>query len=276
MAMVHKAMPHLGSVPTLTRLSLTCRSLLDPKFLSALATCWPALECLRLARPLKDDADMKAFVLYRYDFASIDGIIARLVGCLRNLKRLGYIAIDLAFADFRAMRNAHAINAPAPEIPKHLTLPKSLRPPSFSSLMAQEISTDADGDIIMVDSPASPSPQAGPSTNGLGLSGPALSSAPEALWPTSHNPDVPALACPFCRRSYRAHSYYLEHEVAMGLGQGLASLAAVRFRASFPDIEAGDSRENKWLIRRGNNGDPTARWEEEEDDVVEVWAPRWD
>ncbi|KAG8784363.1 hypothetical protein FRC15_003387 [Serendipita sp. 397] len=135
MTMVHRAIPHLGSVPTLTRLSLTCRSLFDPKFLDALATSWPALECLRLARPLKDENDMKAFILYR------------------------------------------------------------------------------------------------------------------------------------------AHSYYIEHEVARGLGVGLPSLAAVRFRASFPQTSAGDAKENKWLIKRTLEKDATGGIEEE---AVIVWAPRWE
>jgi len=274
MTMVHKAMPYLGSVPTLTRLSLTCRSLLDQKFLSNLAACWPGLECLRLARPLKDDNDPKAYVLYRYDFHSVDDVIHRLVNCLGNLQKLAYIAIDLAFVDFRAMRTAHAINAPAPIIPDHVVLPKSLRPQQSAQ------NTDADGDTIMNDSPTMT-----PLTNNVaalnvsgnptGLPANPIASTSLPSFPTSHNPHSAPLDCPYCRRSFRAHSYYLEHEVAMGLGQGLNSLAAVRFRASFPEADAGDARENKWLIRRGTSGDAMARFAEEED-VVEVWAPRWE
>ncbi|KAG8851930.1 hypothetical protein FRB91_007171 [Serendipita sp. 411] len=266
MTMVHRAIPHLGSVPTLTRLSLTCRSLFDPKFLDALATSWPALECLRLARPLKDENDMKAFILYRYDFTSYEAVVERLVQSLRKLKNLAYIAIDLSFADFRLMRATHMNNSAAPSIPTYVNLPKSLRVPSR---------LDKDGDTEMGDATT------GQLEDGIvalhvtnGTTAPlTAANLALALYPTSHNPNCTALECAFCLRSFRAHSYYIEHEVARGLGVGLPSLAAVRFRASFPQTSAGDAKENKWLIKRTLEKDATGGIEEE---AVIVWAPRWE
>lgn len=89
------------------------------------------------------------------------------------------------------------------------------------------------------------------------------------LWPISHNPDVGPLECAFCLKEFRRHSYVIEYEVARGLGQGLPSLAAVRFRASFPQTGAGDQKENKWLIKRTPGG-PS------EEDELDVWAPKWE
>lgn len=325
-------MPYLGSIPTLTRLSLTCRSLFDPIFLTSLASCWPALECLRLARPLKDDNDMKAFILYRYDFPTYEEVVTRLVGCLGSLSQLAYIAIDLSFADFRLMRTAHATLAQPPPLPRHIILPKSLQPPQPSPPASPSAidpdadgeggsgsETDADGDTIMDDATIVGGPLAygmaalqvsGPVDNAddtadaaaalLALQGggattgpvpagppplppmPLPSTAPDpnllaqALYPTSHNPNTQnTLECPFCLRAFRAHSYFIEHEVAMGLGKGLSSLAAVRFRASFPSPGTGDAKENKWLIRRivvdGMTLDP-----EQDQCGVQVWAPKWE
>jgi hypothetical protein len=325
-------MPYLGSIPTLTRLSLTCRSLFDPIFLTSLAACWPALECLRLARPLKDDHDMKAFILYRYDFPTYKEVVNRLVGCLGSLNQLAYIAIDLSFADYRLMRTTHATLAPAPPLPRHIVLPKSLQPPQ-PSLPASPSAvdpdadgeggsgseTDADGDTIMDDATIVGGPlahgmaalqvsgpnddaddtagaaatllalQGGPATTGPTPVGPAPlppsplpSTAPDpnllahVLYPTSHNPNTQnTLECPFCLRAFRAHSYFIEHQVAMGLGKGMTSLAAVRFRASFPSPGTGDAKENKWLIRRvavdGMTVDP-----EQDQCSVQVWAPKWE
>lgn len=349
MTMVNKAMPYLGSIPTLTRLSLTCRSLFDPIFLSSLAECWPALECLRLARPLKDDNDMKAFILYRYDFPGYEDVVSRLVKSLGSLRYLAYIAIDLSFADYRAMRAAHAMNAPAPVLPRHITLPKSLQPPRPSppaspSAMDPDVDgeggsgseTDADGDTIMDDATVvggplangmaamhvsapptnttngnntNPSSTAFPYAGGvpppLGLppqapAGPIMFAAPPplpanplpstapdanhlaaAVYPTAHNPGTTnTLECPFCLRAFRAHSYYIEHEVAMGLGRGLPSLAAVRFRASFPQAGTPDAKENKWLIKRVNDGYGYGYGYGNDSDSdansVQVWAPKWE
>jgi hypothetical protein len=336
MTMVNKAMPYLGSIPTLTRLSLTCRSLFDPTFLASLAACWPALECLRLARPLKDDHDMKAFILYRYDFPTYEEVVSRLVRCLGSLAQLAYIAIDLSFADYRLMRTTHATLAPAPPLPRHIVLPKSLQPPQ-PSLPASPSAvdpdadgeggsgseTDADGDTIMDDATIVGGPLAhgmaalqvsepgddadgtaeaaatslalhgGSATTGPAPVGPPIGPSPlpptplpstvpdplllaQVLYPTSHNPNTQnTLECPFCLRAFRAHSYFIEHQVAMGLGKGLTSLAAVRFRASFPSPGTGDAKENKWLIRRvavdGTTMDP-----EQDQGGVQVWAPKWE
>lgn len=277
MTMVHKAMPYLGSVPTLTRLSLTCRSLFDSKFLHAVASCWPALECLRLARPLKDDTDVKAYILYRYDFPTYEAVVNRLVASLRGLKHLAYIAIDLSFADYRLMRTAHTTNGPAPQLPAHLILPKSLRPPTSPQSMHSPTGTDGDGDTIMEDdsggeggTPMPNLPHHHHAPNGLPTNPLPSSSSALSLFPTSHNANVGPLECAFCLRAFRAHSYFIEHEVARGLGAGMTSLAAVRFRASFPQTGAGDSKENKWLIKRTGGED------EEEEEGLEVWAPRWE
>jgi hypothetical protein len=276
MTMLNRAMPYLGSISTLTRLSLTCRSLFDPLFLSSLATHWPALECLRLARPLKDDYDMKAYILYRYDFNSWEHVVNRLVTCLRNLKSLAYIAIDLSFADFRLMRSAHTNNAPPPRLPSHLPLPKSLQEPNSRSRSNQGSILDSDGDTVMGDATIAGDPLAS-GIAAMQVSGPTLVSSNSSaanLIPTSHNPSSLPMECAFCLRSFRAHSYYIEHEVAMGLGQGLPSLAAVRFRASFPQTGTGDSKENKWLIKRTMVVDPTRHGVE--DELVQVWAPKWE
>ena len=351
--MVNKAMPYLGSIPTLTRLSLTCRSLFDPIFLTSLAECWPALECLRLARPLKDDNDMKAFILYRYDFPTYEEVVSRLVTCLGSLSHLAYIAIDLSFADFRAMRTAHAMNSPAPILPRHITLPKSLRPPQPSPPASPSAidgdadgeggsgsETDADGDTIMDDATIVGGPLAsgmaalhvsGPASNTpdeettdtasalMTLAGNAPQQAPPQppsppsqhqpqaaaaaitfaasplpanplpstlqdanhlavmMYPTAHNPGTTnTLECPYCLRSFRAHSYYIEHEVATGLGKGLSSLAAVRFRASFPQAGTTDAKENKWLIKRVSDGYGYGLDSEAEAAGVQVWAPKWE
>jgi hypothetical protein len=270
MTMVHKAMPYLGSVPTLTRLSLTCRSLFDPKFLFAVASCWPALECLRLARPLKDENDPKAYILYRYDFPTYEAVVNRLVTCLRGLKHLAYIAIDLSFADYRLMRTAHTTNGPAPRLPPYIVLPKSLRAPHSPQSMPSPSGTDGDGDTIMEDDSGgeggTPMPNL-PGHDALSTSPLPSSSSALALFPVSHNAKVGPLECAFCLHSFRGHSYFVEHEVARGLGAGMPSLAAVRFRASFPQTGAGDAKENKWLIKRNGEGD---------DEELEVWAPRWE
>ncbi|CAG7846959.1 SubName: Full=Uncharacterized protein {ECO:0000313/EMBL:CCA72212.1} [Serendipita indica DSM 11827] len=273
MTMVHKAMPYLGTIPNLTRLSLTCRSLFDVHFLTSLASSWPALECLRLARPLKDDSDMKAYILYRYEFDSYHAVIERLVSCLRRLKYLAYIAIDLAFADFRLMRATHVHNGLAPEIPADIKLPRSLRPPS------PLLHIDPDGDTVMNDG-ASVTPSL---TNGIAAlnvsesgSVPAPLTAANlafALSPTAHDQTSNPLECPLCLRTFRTHSYYIEHQVAQGLGRGIPSLAAARFRASFPVADAGDAKENKWLIKRALEVDPMTGMKEEK---VVVWVPRWE
>jgi len=330
--MVNKAMPYLGSIPTLTRLSLTCRSLFDPAFLTSLASCWPALECLRLARPLKDDNDMKAYILYRYDFPTYEQVVSRLVGCLGSLQQLAYIAIDLSFADYRLMRTTHIALAPGPVLPRHIVLPKSLQPPQPSIPVSPTAvdaeadgeggsgsETDADGDTIMddativggplangmaalhVSAPADPqddmadttamllSLQTGFTTAVLATAEsaqlpsmplPSTASDPsflaQALYPTTHNPNTSnPLECPFCLRGFRAHSYFIEHEVAMGLARGLSSLAAVRFRASFPNPGTGDAKENKWLIRRVSM-DGMIVDSEQEQCAIQVWAPKWE
>ena len=130
--MVHKALPYLGSLRSLTRLSVTCRSLLDVAFLSALSDWWPGLH---LARPLQDDTDMKVFALYKYEFAPWNEVVQRLVSSLAppltgtggGLQKLSYLALDLSFCDFCSMRLCHAMQGQGAQIPDWVVLPNSLR-----------------------------------------------------------------------------------------------------------------------------------------------------
>jgi hypothetical protein len=162
MTMVHKGLPYLGSLRSLTRLSVTCRNLLDVAFLSALSDWWPGLECLRLARPLKDDADTKAFALYKYEFSHREEVVQRLVSCLApppdvagRLQKLSYLALDLSFCDFREMRLCHAMQGQGAQIPDWVVLPNSLRMygprgrQELEDLNAPGLEEDEDGDESM-------------------------------------------------------------------------------------------------------------------------------
>jgi len=156
MTIVHKALPYLGSPRSLTRLSVTCRSPLDVAFLSALRDWSPSLECLRLARPLKDDADTKAFALYK--FAHWEEVVQRLVSCLgppngsEGLQKLNYFALDLSFCDFREMRLCHAMQGSGAQILDWVVLPNSLRMygprgrQELEDLNAPGLEGDEDGD----------------------------------------------------------------------------------------------------------------------------------
>jgi len=369
MTMVHKALPYLGSLRSLTRLSVTCRSLLDVAFLSALSVWWPSLECLRLARPLKDDADTKAFALYKYEFAHWEEVVERLVSCLapppdgaRGLRKLSYLALDLSFCDFRQMRLCHAMQGPGAQIPDWVVLPNSLRmygprgrqeledlnspgleeeedgDESLEGEMLEEDVEMADEEDVMVGLPWSPHghgnpphivqqhfvlphqpqqpvpyhhshlPHLHPNANTQSPSQtaplqwqhlipppPAPPPLPPAasLYPNTHTATPDHLACLFCRRSFRAQSYWFEQQIALALARAFPSLGAVRFRACFSEEARGEARENKWLVKRaggvatgGTNGAGVAGaagppfthggGEVVSDELVEVVAPRWD
>ena len=365
MTMVHKALPYLGSLRSLTRLSVTCRSLLDVAFLSALSDWWPSLECLRLARPLKDDADTKAFALYKYEFAHWEEVVQRLVSCLGpppngagGLQKLSYLALDLSFCDFREMRLCHAMQGPGAQIPDWVVLPNSLRMygprgrQELEDLNAPGLEDDGDGDEsmeggvleedaemadeedVMVGLPWSPHahgnpphfvqqhfvhphqpqqavsyhpshhPHLHPNANIQAPSQTAplqwqhLVPAPPlppaaSLHPNTHTATPDHLTCLFCRRSFRAQSYWFEQQIALALARAFPSLGAVRFRACFSEEARGEARENKWLVKRiggvannGTNGGCVASTagspfthgsgEIVSDELVEVVAPRWD
>jgi len=376
MTMVHKALPYLGGLRSLTRLSVTCRSLLDIAFLSALSDWWPGLECLRLARPLKDDTDTKAFALYKYEFAHWEEVVQRLVSCLAppsdgatGLQKLSYLALDLSFCDFREMRLCHAMQGPGAQIPDWVVLPNSLRlygprgKQELEDLNAQGLDDDDDGDEsmeggmleedvemadeedVMVGLPWSPhghgnpphfvqqhfglpeqhqqsvpyhhshhphlhpnsstqqqqpthhpSSQTGPlQWQHLIPPPPAAPRLPPAasLYPNTHTATPDHLACLFCRRSFRAQSYWFEQQIALALARAFPSLGAVRFRACFSEEARGEARENKWLVKRvggvtngSTNGGgvsstpgspfPPGGGEAVLDELVEVVAPRWD
>lgn len=381
MTMVHKALPYLGSLRSLTRLSVTCRSLLDVAFLSALSDWWPGLECLRLARPLKDDADTKAFALYKYEFAHWEEVVQRLVSCLApppdaaaragGLQKLSYLALDLSFCDFREMRLCHAMQGPGAQIPDWVVLPNSLRVygprgrQELEDLNAPGLEEDEDGDEsmeggileedvemadeedVIVGLPWSPHghgnpphfvqqqfgppqqhvtyhhshhPHLHPNPNANTQShqqhqqphNPSSQTAPlqwqylippapappplppaASLYPNTHTATPDHLACLFCRRSFRAQSYWFEQQIALALARSFPALGAVRFRACFSEETRGEARENKWLVKRVggivnggtsgsgvlsaggspfNHGGP----EVIPDELVEVVAPRWD
>ena len=384
MTMVHKALPYLGSLRSLTRLSVTCRSLLDIAFLSALSDWWPGLECLRLARPLKDDTDTKAFALYKYEFSHWEEVVQRLVSCLAppldgagGLQRLSYLALDLSFCDFREMRLCHAMQGPGAQVPDWVVLPNSLRmygprgrqeledlnapgleeedgDESMDGGMLEEDVEMAEEEDVMVGLPWSPHghgnpphfvqqhfvlpqqqqqpmpyhhshhPSLHPNTNTqsqyqhqhqhqhqqfhhsssqtaplqwqhLIPPPPAPPPLPPAasLYPNTHTATPDHLTCLFCRRSFRAQSFWFEQQIALALARAFPALGAVRFRACFSEEARDEARENKWLVKRvggvtngGTGGSGVVSvtgspfthggGEVVSGELVEVVAPRWD
>jgi hypothetical protein len=114
-----------------------------------------------------------------------------------------------------------------------------------------------------------------------------------SLYPNTHMATSDHLACLFCRRSFRAQSYWFEQQIALALARAFPSLGAVRFRACFSEEVRGEARENKWLVKRvggaangsangsgvANVAGPTSSHgggEVVSAELIEVVAPRWD